>query len=623
MSDAIQEGIGYKATYQFTALTGGVHTGMDPKHLQMSQYARGINLTTRGGSAKTRPAFQLTSMLGYGKFQGSGVLSLDDGDRFVYAIDGKLYWIDNGVAKLIAGTLSATIETVYFTQVYRWLVAQDGVSRPVVIEEVDGQLVRLARDTVLEPTSSDTRICLVPGTIGVYAHGRFHYVPALNPLMEPVLEETEDKSAYTDASLNAVPLPSDESGRTGFVSSDILDSLNPYKVFQMSEHRSLDEGGMFSLPAEHGFVYGMKTLRGASNGTGVGALIVFGSKGVSGFDVGLPRSSSDITGGKGWKDLSFSQSLFTGAGTRSPFSIVNINDDLWYCGVDKHLRSISYDVTQFSSAGQSSALSNTSKSFEAQRWVDRTSDSYRQHISAAVADNRLHWNFCDGKAIGSLDFAQVYTANPSDMPVVHEGIWTGFDFRKVLELDGKLHFVASSRGSHYLLTTGGDKDLGVTPITSELVTPEVAMIYNEVHTRTWTKKLTMVEMNVSGLTQPTELSVYFRPSTYPEWTLLGTRSFFVPEGTPPQSRVGVQFLPDYSTASACNPVDHSSLYCSTYFQFKIVWTGRATIDSFVAYAQRIQDPPEWVCGSDNAEGVAFPVDSDDDFAYAVQIGGPT
>ena len=393
------------------------------------------------------------------------------------------------------------------------------------------------------------------------------------------------------------------------------------EVFFSQADRGLDEGGMFALPGEHGFVHGMAALRGAATGTGVGTLFVFGSRGVSGFDVSLPRSSQN--GGKSWKDISFSQVAYTGVGTRSPFSLVNVNDDVWYVDTEKNLRSLGYDSMQLSASSSGSVLYNTSKSFEAKRWVDLTSDAYRPRMSAALSDNRLLWTLCDGRALGAVDFAQTYTASPSEIPILHEGIWTGFDFKRVVTIDGKLHAIASEDGDLWLLTLDGDKDLGTTPIEMEVVTPETAMIYNEVWVRDWYKKLTYVEMQLSGITQPTTLEVLFRPSSYPEWTSLGVREFFVPPGSPPQSRTGIQFIPDYSTVSACNPVDSTSLYFGNYFQFKVIVRGRATIDMFRAFANKVAEPPSWQCESDNPNGAEFPIDSDDDLRYSVRIGDPT
>ena len=607
----------------FGALSGGMNSGLDPQLLSTSQYARGINVTTRGGLAATRPAFRLSARLGPGPLQGAGVLRLEGREHFMHAAGGKVYVLRGGVPVELWAGLSPSAETVFFTQVYRWMVAQDGTSRPAVFEEVAGDVVRVARDTLLEPGSGDTRICLVPGTVGCYAHGRYHYVPTANPELLPELKiDPLDPTRYTDASLNAVPSASSESGRVGFVSSDILDSLNPYKVFQMSEHRVLDEGGLASLPAEFGFVHGMLPMRGAASGTGMGALYVFGSRGVSAFDVASPRSSA---GGKGWKDIGFSQVAFSGVGTLSPFSLASINDDIWYVDQNGEVRSVTYDASQMAQSGYASpALFNVSKSLEAVRWTAATSRSYLPRLSAAHADNRYLWTMCDGLAVGSIDFAQTHSANPSEIPILHEGIWTGFRVERVLSIGDSPALVASESGRLYLLEAGGELDLGLHKIRSELVTREMPGWYNEQMTWTWQKKLMAVELHLSGVSMPTSVQIYFRPSGWPAWTLLGEKQVYVKDGTPAQSRV-LEFKPNYAGVQECDPVTRKSLYFSRAFQFKIVWTGRASIRRFVSWAQRVSEPPSWQCEQDNPDGAEYPpaeVVLSSDFGYSVLIGEP-
>lgn len=627
MADEIQAESGqpsYTAVDGFSTLTGGVHTGLAPSLLASSQYARGINITTRGGLATTRPAFQKVVKLGSGSFQGCGVYSLDEGDHLAYCIDGTVYVMrSDGVIFPTSGAMDPAA-VVYFTQVHKWMVAQDGTSRPAVIRESStGAFERYPRDVVLDPDVSAPKICLMPGTIGVYAHGRYHYVPSQVPgLRSPPLVLSPDGMSYLNPDEIPTPdpsIPDEDSGRGScFISSDVADALDPRLVFRMTETRVLDTGGAYGLPMESGLIYGMGTMRGAATGTGVGSLFVFGSSKVSAFEVSIPRTSNEA---QDWKSVGFSQVAFNGAGTRSPFSIVNINDDLWYVGSEKHVRSVSYDASQLSQAGYAApALFNVPKSFEAQRWVDQTSDGYRPHISATLADNRFLWTLCDGRAIGSIDFAQTYTATPTELPILHEGIWTGFEFLRVVSLSGVLHAVVKSGNDVWLLKSTGDKDLGVRPIRSELVTRAFGMWYNEQQQYTWLKKLRDVDMQVSGITQPTTLSVYFRPTSYPEWTLLGTKEFNVPEGSPPQTRARVRFAPNYATAFECDPITKLPLYNANLFQFKLVWTGRLTIDRFVVTATRLREIPFPLCDTDNPDGLAYPVDSDTDFDYAVSLG---
>lgn len=659
----------YTTVDGFTALTKGMHSGLDPLLLDSNgQYAYGINVTTRGGFAKTRPAFvDLGKLDGSGTFQGASAYSLDESDHLAYAVGGRVY-VRNGTTGAIseitdptavsdpldAKYLSPTAEHVYFAQVFRWMVAQDGSSRPIVAQESGGVFSRLARDYVIDFAAMDDEylermysvprrdfipnVCYVPGTIGIYAHGRYHYVPEIVPDALPALEMNKagdpPGAAAQSFYLNedAVPIPvksttaavypnAQESGKACFISSDVLDPLQPLSVFRMTEHRGLDEGGAYALPAELGFIHGMGAMRGAATGTGVGSLYVFGSRGVSAFEVSVPRASTGSTG-KSWKDIAFSQVAFHGAGTYSPFSIVNLNDDIWYVDASKNMRSVSYDTSQLGSGGYAgAAMFNTTKSFESKRWVEKTLDAYRPFISSAVADNRLHWTLCAGKAIGSIDFAQAYTATPSELPIIHEGVWTGFDFKRVLSLNGVLHaIVLASDGLHLLkLDETAASDPKSTPVESTLVTKMYSGVYNETYTLGDPKKLLHVDILVSGITMPTTLEVYFRPIHYPVWTKLGEEAFNVPAGSAAQVRAKVRMAVNPARPFGCAAATKEPLHVANAFQFKLVWRGRAQISRFTAFASQFEEPPRLQCQADNVSSVSYPAEEFDDLEYEVKL----
>lgn len=619
----------YTTSDGFGPMTKGMHSGLDPLLLDSNgQYAYGVNVTTRGGFVKTRPAFEDLGVVCPSGYQGAGVFRLDESEHLAVVSNGTLYIRngETGAITSIPGYLQATGQ-VFLVQAYRWLIVQDGISRPLVVQESGGVFTRVARDAELEPDADEPLICLVPGTVGLYAHGRYHYVPAIVPAPLPKL--LEDGLEYTNA--DEVPIPvadtpdgeydgDKESGKACFVSSDVMDPLDPFAMFRMTEHRSLDEGGAYALPAELGFIHGMGAMRGAATGTGIGSLYVFGSRGVSAFEVSSPRSS--INAEKSWKDIAFSQVAFYGAGTYSPLSVLNITDDIWYVDTTKNLRSVTYDRSQLSSDGYAApAMYNVSKSFEARRWVDLTPDSYRAWISAANADNRLHWSLCDGAAVGSLDFAQVYTATPSEIPPLHEGIWTGFDFKQVLSSNGALHaIVGASDGLHILRLSDTEiYDPKNTPIESFIVTKYYAGMYNEMYHLHEPKKLAYVDMLVAGISCPTELKVYFRPIHYPTWTLLGTKEFNVLAGSPAQVRTRVKFSVNPATVTGCNEITKETLYVGHAFQFRLVWTGRMQIDRFTVAAPILDEAPRAQCQDDNPELLSYPDEEFHDFDYEVEL----
>ena len=587
-------------------------THTKPIQLDDGMFAKGVNISVRGGVASTRQGFRDLGDLGTGEFQGAAIYSLDEADHLVYALSGKIKVRDSsGAIHEIAGSLSAS-GPVYFTQVYRWMVCQDGASRPIVVGESGGSFSRLLRDAVSDAPAPAPSICLAPGSVGAYAHGRYHYVPSKIPELLPELALNADGTEYTN--LDVVPELSEESGKASLISTDVLDNLDPYTVFRLSEHRVLNEGGAFSLPAELGFIHAMGSMRGAATGTGVGALFVFGTRGVAAFDFSAPRSE--------WKNVATGQVAFVGAGTRSPRGVFNVNDDLWYLGTGGHLRSVNYDRAQLSSGSSSGSLSNTVKSIEASRWVAMNSKAWIPSASACVADNRIHFTVADGRALGSVELAQAYNANPSQLGILHEGIYTGFEFLQALSVDDVLHVVVRSGKSVRLLALGGETDPGGVPIRSEFVGRFMPFVYNEASAYRETKRLIEAKLYVSGVDRGTRFEVFYRADHSAGWTSLGESFVNVPAGSHPQSRI-LSFVPDMTTADGCNPVTGSPPWMFHWLQIRVVFTGRASLDRIVVGASIQNELPSPACESDNPEDVSVPAPAEDDFSYSVPLGGQT
>jgi len=587
------------------------HTGMDPLQLSGGAFSRGINVTVRGGLLSTRPGFEDLGVLGSGAFQGAAVYSLEEADHLVYALNGKIFVRDaSGKIHSIGGSMKAS-GPVYFAQVFKWMLCQDGESRPIVVQESGGVFSRFERDVVLDPGAPVPKICLVPGTVGAYAHGRYHYATTKMPDVNPALEGGSG-SAYTN--LDVLPELLEGTGRASITSSDVLDVLEPEAVFRLSEHRVLNEGASLGLPAELGFVHGMGAMRGAATGTGIGSLFVFCTRGVVAFEFGNPRAE--------WKNVNLSQVAFVGPGTRSPRSVFNVNDDLWYLGTEGHLRSVNYDGAQLSGGSASSAaLFNVVKSIEAKRWVDQTTPAWLPHASACAADNRIHWVLADGKALGSIELAQAYDANPSEQPILHEGIWTGFDFLQVLSIGNRLHAVVSGKDGPHLLRLGSPDgyDPGGVAIRSELVTRMFPFVYNEASSFREVKRFVRFSAFFQGIDRPCRVEISYRPEHMLSWTRLGGAAYNVPANTPGQTRI-LSLAPDMSELGACNPVTGEPPWMFHAAQFRVEWTGRATIARLLADASIQEDVPRPACQEDNPDGVSLPIADDDDFAYTVPIG---
>lgn len=597
----------------FDIQTAGMQSHLDSAIIPKQAFAKGINVSVRGGLAKTRGGFSQEAVLGAGVFQGAGVWSLNDADRLVYILDGYLhvYNIDTGLEEAdsefnplfvpvpvtppylhSSGQRMSTATTRYFfTQVDRYMVVQDGVNTPIVLE-ISGVVGYVAYVTHN----------YVAGFVGAYAHGRYHYSPILLPLLAPAV--TADPASY-----DLTPTLATVTGRPYFVSSDVLDTLNPEYVRRMAEHRVAATGGALALPQELGFITAMSTIRGASTGTGVGELLVFARNGVSAFDVSISRSQ--------WHTSAISKVLFAGAGTNSPFSPRPVNDDVAYLDRLGQLRLLRYDKTRL--AGSGGSLSNTPMSSELKYFHDLEDVTKLPYAYLTSADNRITWTMVGEtgpsfKALASLDLALSFAMSGTLTPPAYDGVWTGFHFYHVFSVNDILYTIVSREGSVLLLSHDDTTtyDLTTTPVQATLVTRQMNF-EDPVNLKT----LMFAELWIGDIQTDTTIEVFYRPQGYTVWTSMGSKSINVPAGGAPQFRRKLKFGVDTATA-VCNPIDDKVLWDSAEFQFAIRWTGYCTIDGFRAVAEAHPEMDPDVCATDNPDNDVVPLSEGlEDFDYWV------
>jgi hypothetical protein len=590
----------------FISLLDGMNSGIAPELIKDTAYSKGINVTSRNGLIRTRPGFVKVAELGSGVFQGAGKWSLNSGDRLVYVLSGRVYSyrLDSGVITDFGVLLDPMQSVCYFCQVDRWLVIQDGVSRPVVLfeSEISGLDELYGRDA--------PKVCLCPGTIMQYAHQRLHYVTS------KVHGLTPDPETLPDVVPDLV-VP-ELSGKMQFVSSDVRDIFNPEYVFRMSEHRVLNEGGGgFGTPLELGFITAMGVFRNFASGNGLGALLVFGREGICAFDVSIQRSQWLGSG------VNIAQVLYVGAGTESPFSVVSANDDVFYLDAQYMLRTVRYDKSKL--AGSGGVLSNTPLSNEMRYFVDKSAKEYLPWASAALHENRISWTMCGAagpyfKALGVLDLAQVYGIGGADSPSF-DGVWTGFKFLREITAryakNERLYvFVKSTNDTVSLLYNDASAyyDIGNVAVESQLYTKLMSFPKAPADL----KQLRFIDIWLSDIYTPVNMAVYYRPSHSSIWSLAAVKSINVPAGGLPQFRRALRFGIDYDSTE-CDTLTNEKLYNGVEFQFCIKWTGHCAITKGRAVAEVVGEAPA-ACEEDNIDNI-IEVDSGllSDFSYEVPM----
>lgn len=556
----------------FVTLSQGMNGFMSPALINEAAVAKGINVSFRNHLVRTRPALEEYVALPPGVFQGAGLWSLESGDRLVFVVSGGVHVLDVDTKVITGmGSLLASGRQCYFVQVDRYLVIQDGQSNPVVLEDADGT-----------PVVYSGTVSIPPGYMMTYAHGRLHLVP--------------------------VTVPSTEvAGRPYLISGDILQPWDPPTGLRFIENDYLSEGGAHGLPAEMGFIGGLGSLRNSQTGTGVGATVVLARNGACAFDFSIPR---DL-----WKSQALSQALFLGAGCVSPWSVVNVNDDLVYRSQDG-VRTIKYTIGQ--AAGSGGALSNQPMSHQVREWLAGDS-AYLTRASSAFNDHRLLFTV-SGKADGV--FRGLVSWDVFSQPL-YDGLWTGDDFTQVLAAQMARNpsmFVFADGPRLYRVNPDGTEDtiLGATDGTR---------IESRIETRSFSlgdlvtlKKLEYVELWLSGMVHDVGVKVWFRPHGYAKWFELGSKSIAVPDGSLPQSRRRVRISLD-NFAAFCDPVTNESPYNATAMQFAVQWTGRATVERFRVAATAVLEAPPEPCFADS--GMLSAADSTsgdelDDFSYQIR-----
>jgi len=565
----------------FTDTRLGMNSTVNPIGLSESQVAKAINVAVRGSLPKTRPGFvEQNVTLPSGTFQGAGVWSLHSGDRLVFVVSGVLYTLSVDTLTLVNhGLVRDTAAQCFFTQVERYFIVQDGVGNPTVLEEVSGA-----------PQIYTDAVTTYPGFMGIFAHGRLHYVPKNVPLTSPAVD-----------------------GRATIVSGDVLEIDDPGTVFGNGETEHLNGGGAHSMPLELGYVHGLGVFRNASTGTGNGEVIAFARNGLASFDFSLRRETE-------WTTQILSRVLFQGPGCVSPWSVHNVNDDLLYRGPDG-LRSVRY--TASSTGGHSGSLSNVPMSVEVEDIFD---GEYLEYASIAHANNRvLTTIFGTGspsyRALASWDVAARYY-NGSQSPGVFDGFWTGSDFKQVV--------TAQWNGTPNLFIFADDLKLyrvDETIHTDVKADGTEVDIESRINTKAYMfgvmerpKELRYVEFVVSDLSRDTDISVYFRPYGYPLWSFLGTKTIEVASGSLPQTRRQLR-IPLDTQGETCDPSTGKPLSSGFAFEFAIKWTGHAELTNFHAVAREWgESPPQ--CGNGTGNPVIASAEAGqelDDFSYEIEV----
>ncbi len=236
----------------------------------------------------------------------------------------------------------------YMVQADKWLIAQDGMSRPIIYDAVK------ARRTMLDADIDHAEIPV--GTIMAYGMGRI------------VVVVNERDVAFGDL----------------YGSHDLPDPADSLLFF--TERNFLAEGFDAAIPFQQGVATGAIFFPQLDTSTGNGQLMVFAERGATSFFLSLPREQ--------WKTSQFQVLSLLTTGLRGHRSISVVNEDLWFRS-DDGMRS--YRQARSEPAGWAHIPLSTN----VRQFLENDSNFLLRYASSMYFDNRVlvttspRWN--DGR----------------------------------------------------------------------------------------------------------------------------------------------------------------------------------------------------------------------------------
>lgn len=272
----------------------------------------------------------------------------------------------------------------YMCQADKWLIAQDGESRPILYDNVK------ARRSIITTDPDATEVPV--GTIMTYGMGRL------------IVVVNKRDIAFGDL----------------YGSHDLPDPADSLILF--TERNFLSEGFDAAVPFTQGTVTGLIFFPQLDTSTGNGQLMAFAERGATSFFLSLPREQ--------WKTSQFQILSLLTTGLRGHRSIAVVNEDLWFRS-DDGIRS--YRQARSENTGWPHLPLSTN----VRQYTENDSDWLLRYGSAIYFDNRviftvspmwnhgrpIHW----GMLAVDFDILSSFGAPATARPA-WEGQWTASSF---------------------------------------------------------------------------------------------------------------------------------------------------------------------------------------------------
>lgn len=545
----------------FETCERGISSAVAPELLPDNQLAWALNADIRGGKPSTRPNLRNRLTLPPGLIQGCEYFSIQGG-MLVCSIGGRLYRITVsnsvfGVEEIILDFVnSSKIKQVWMTQTVGTLVIQDGQSNPILYNG----------STAPRAVSGE-----VPrGRMMAYGNGRLWV--AINS-KQVVAGDITTSAAGSE--LNFTETTYLNGGGALYFSRDIT--------------------GMAFIPVTGQADYG--------------AMMVF----LAGETHAI---RADITKRDDWANIpGFVTNILRSVGAASQWSIVSVNQDLYWRDSNGGIRSIRNALADESGPGSSPV------SREVSRLTDYDSQPQLSLCSGVYFDNRLlmtssPYLMQNGgygfRNLISLDYAPLSTMQGKAQPA-YNGAWDGLNFVKLVggEFLGKnrafalttddegnnelWEFGTPNRADQVRVCTDGTADVPIeNPIECFVEYP--LRNFGESKSR---KRLERCDVWLTSVDGELDLGVDWRSDNSKKWlawddastcaktTDAATETPHVWKNLLPQER------PQFKTFTIPDSVNEVVKYATEVgfeFQIRLRWTGRCRIHRVMVHGTVLDDP---------------------------------
>lgn len=560
----------------FITLERGVDAGKSPSMLPRNQCSFAVNVSMRGGYAKTRPGFSnipltftdatdpeaidIEEIWTTGRFQGAYYYSHGPRNLIICAVGGYIFSVDINTGEVNDITPKGDpnmpqVSAFYFQQAEQYLIIQDGVSAAIIFDGAKCRRANVAADEV--PT----------GTAMAYGNGRLWVAR----------------------------------GRE-FVAGDIVGG--PTDVIKFTENTYIAEGGAFAVPLDTGDITAMRFMNQPDSSLGQGELLVHTPQAV--FAVNVPTSRDD------WKNVSYPtvRIVAINYGSVSDRSCVLINGDMFYRAPDG-IRSYISSRREWQEYGQIPVSREISPILNNEKQA-----GIAETTSSVLFDNRMLTTVTPQasdrgqyfRGLTALDFDLV-GGTGAKAPAAWEGLWTGLNFLQIMTAD----VGSESRCFAFHLDPSCPIQLWEIHKEDHIPdTPSSVACYIESPSYSFEnpfemKKLEYGEMWVDQIVGDVAFDIKYKPNQYPAWVDWNTFSECAkssncnPESGQcltlnnykPQYRSRVRLPQPADSCEATNGVPMRNGY---EMSVRIGWTGQARIKGFRMHAYPIIEEPYGGCG---------------------------